>query len=509
MKLDTKTALGIDVSQGRISMALLRKKGGSVELVKAASGPVPEGAMKNGNIEDPAMLAKGIKDLKARSRIRIRLRQAAVSLIAKPVLVQIMDAPKQMPTSVGQFIHNELKHCVALSSKKIALDFCGMGTAGRTGGSRLFVAACDVQRVADLGRACSLARVNLEAIEPTVLAYIRAFYAKKIAQQFDKNVLIAILRDKVLILCVFKKQILDFVRTRDITAEKDEPSDICQWLIEEINTVVQFYNVEIPDSTINWAITVVMDGAQLPKEADELLKTKVTCDGLQIRRPEDVFQDVSVSQKGGQIKTEASVAAIGLAMKLLVTDGNGLRINLLPPEASEIKSLKKHALITANIIAAVLFIMVLVIGGLMFWIGRVNANIISKKQGQSLQQISKLLEEDQLLDRRVKQLSEGPGRLKEVIGTRLVTNWFGILNDLRGRAPKAVRIANLSGRSDSMMLLEGLALSYEAIHLFVNLLEQSENISSAELVEAEKDSEDTGFIRYAISCSIATKKEGK
>ena len=121
-----------------------------------------------------------------------------------------------------------------------------------------------------------------------------------------------------------------------------------------------------------------------------------------------MFQDVSVTQKGGQIKTAASVAAIGLAMKFLVADGNGLRINLLPPEASEIKSLKKHALITANIIAAVLFIMVLVIGGLMFWIGRVNANIIGKKQGQSLQQISKLLEEDQLLDRRVKQLSEGP-----------------------------------------------------------------------------------------------------
>ena len=66
-------------------------------------------------------------------------------------------------------------------------------------------------------------------------------------------------------LCVFKKQMLDFVRTREITAEKAETSDICQWLIEEINTVIQFYNIEIPDSTINWAITVVMDGAQLTK----------------------------------------------------------------------------------------------------------------------------------------------------------------------------------------------------------------------------------------------------
>ena len=60
------------------------------------------------------------------------------------------------------------------------------------------------------------------------------------------------------------------------------------------------------------------------------------------------------------------------------------------------------------------------------------------------------------------------------------------MNDLRGRAPKAVRIANLSGKGDSMMLLEGLALSYEAIHLFVNLLEQSENIDSASLLRRKR-----------------------
>ncbi len=60
MKLDTKTALGIDISNGRINLALLRKNSSGVELIKTAAGPVPEGAIKNGNVGDPAILARGI-----------------------------------------------------------------------------------------------------------------------------------------------------------------------------------------------------------------------------------------------------------------------------------------------------------------------------------------------------------------------------------------------------------------------------------------------------------------
>jgi Tfp pilus assembly protein PilN len=511
MKLDTKTALGIDISEDRISMALLRRSTKGVELLKSASGPVPAGAIKDGNIEDPALLAKGIKDLKTRSRIRIRLRQAAVSLVAKPMLVQIIDTPKQFPTNISQFIQNELKHCVALSGKKIALDFCGISSSGRSGGSRLFVVASDSQRIANLVKACGLARVNLEAVEPALLSFVRSLYAKKIARKFEHNLLTAILRDKTLTLCVFKKQMLDFVRTRYINAEKNEPSDFCQWLSEEINALIQFYNIEVSDSTINWEITIFTDGAQLQKEAEEALLAKITAPpqaDVQIRGPENICQDISVTEKGGPIKTAASAVAIGLAMKLLVPDGSNLRINLIPPEAAEVKSLKKHTLITANIIAAVLFIMVLAIGALMMRIEKLNENIMRKKQGQSMQKISELVQEDQTLDRRMKQLSEGPGRLKEIVSSRRDSDWFGLLNDLRSRAPKNVRITNLSSKGDSLMSLEGLALSYEAVHLFVNMLDQSEHVTSASLIEAEKDNEGDGYIKYAISCAIAP-KEGK
>ena len=185
MKLESKTALGIDISSSRINLALLRKTNGGIVLVKTASGPIPEGAIKNGNIEDPALLARGIRELRTRNRIRVRLRQASVSLFTKPMLMQIMEIPKRNPAGVGQFFHNEVKHCVAFSGKKIALDYCGIGSGGRIGNDRAFVVAADNQKVAQILNACTLSCINVEMVEPPLISYIRAFYNKIITGRFD------------------------------------------------------------------------------------------------------------------------------------------------------------------------------------------------------------------------------------------------------------------------------------------------------------------------------------
>jgi len=532
MKLDTKTALGIDISNGRINLALLRKSSGGVELVKTATGPVPEGAIKNGNIEDPAILAKEISQLKTRSRIRVRLRQAAVSLVARPMLMQIMEMPKQAPTGVGQFVHNEVKHCVALSGKKIALDFCGIGAARQSSSNRVFVVAADSQKIAQIVKACTLARVNLEAIEPPLIAYVRAFYAKKIAGKFDRNVLIAELSSSALTLCVFRKQTMDFVRTREIDDQKAEPRELCQWVASEINTIIQFYDIEVPDSPGKWEISVVADSAmQLHKAASEILKAKIACESLQVETSEDAYQDtpllkselpisdfrLPIENRKSQLENCAkpSVVAIGLAMKLLAASDSNLRVNLLPRDVVEVKSLKKHALITANIIAAVLLVMVLAVGGLMLKIEKVNENIARKKQEQSLQDISELRREERLLDGRIKQLSEGPGKLNKILSSRHDSDWPGLLNDLRNRTPKTVCITNLKSSGNSRIFLEGLALSYESVHLFVNMLDESEHLDSASLIGAEKYGEgsrsagspEDGLVRYAINCSL-TPEEG-
>jgi len=499
-----QTALGIDISQDLINLALLRKDKDGVQLLKAASAPVPDGAIKNGSIEDSAMLFKAVRELKNRNKIRAG--QAAVSLLARPVLLQIIDMPKLLPTNIGQFVQNEVKHCVALSGKEIAFDFCGIGSAGRDGTSRLFVVAADAQKVADLARASNQAHLNVAAIEPPLLAYARAFYDKKIAGKFDCNSLLAILQGSTLTLCVFKKQTLDFVRTKHISKEKTEPEGLCQWLADQINAIIQFYQVEVPDSPGKWEVTVVADSIQLPKDTEESLKAKVPATNLQVRTHENAWQDTPVGQNDSPDRPSA--VAIGLAMKLLGIDGSNLRINLLPPEAAEVKTLRKDLLITANIAASLFVLMIFAVGALAVMTDKVNEKIARKKQTQSLRDAYALFREQTLVEKQIKQLSDRPDLLSSIANSRPDVDWAGLLNDIRKATPKTSRITDLLSKSHSKMSLKGLAMSYEVVHLFVEMLNKSEYIESAALLETEKDDGEGGLVRYSINCALAAKKEG-
>jgi len=499
-----QTALGIDISQDLINLALLRKNKDGVQLLKAASAPVPDGVIKNGSIEDSAMLFKAVRELKNRNKIRAG--QAAVSLLARPVLLQIIDMPKLLPTNIGQFVQNEVKHCVALSGKEIAFDFCGIGSAGRDGTSRLFVVAADAQKVADLARASNQAHLNVAAIEPPLLAYARAFYDKKIAGKFDCNSLLAILQGSTLTLCVFKKQTLDFVRTKHISKEKTEPDGLCQWLADQINAIIQFYQVEVPDSPGKWEVTVVADSIQLPKDTEESLKAKVASTSLQVRTHENAWQDTPVGQNDSPDRPSA--VAIGLAMKLLGIDGSNLRINLLPPEAAEVKTLRKDLLITANIAASLFVLMIFAVGALAVMTDKVNEKIARKKQTQSLRDAYALFREQTLVEMQIKQLSDRPDLLSSIANSRPDVDWAGLLNDIRKATPKTSRITDLLSKSHSKMSLKGLAVSYEVVHLFVEMLNKSEYIESAALLETEKDDGEGGLVRYSINCALAAKKEG-
>ena len=117
MKPGAKTVLGIEISGNHINLALLRKNKNGLELLKTATGPVPDGAIKGGNIEDAIGLAKAIKELKTKNKIRAR--HAALSPVIKPMLLQVVDLPNDAPINVGQFVQNEVKHYAMLSMKQI------------------------------------------------------------------------------------------------------------------------------------------------------------------------------------------------------------------------------------------------------------------------------------------------------------------------------------------------------------------------------------------------------
>lgn len=440
MKLGTKTALGIDISESLINLALLKKTQDGLELVKAASIPVPDGVIKDGTIEDPETLSKTIKELKSRNKIRAS--QAAVSLFTRPVVMQIIDMPEPIPANIRQFIYDEVKGCVVLSGKDIALDFCGISSKGRRKG-RVFVVATDEKNVADITKVCNKAKLNIAAIEPPLLAYAGAFYSEKIAGKFDCKVLMALLRGNTLTLSVFKNQVVDFVRTKDIAPETTTPDELCQWLADQINSIVQFYDVEDSDNCRKWEISVIVDeSVKLPKEAEKSLRAELRSDNLQIIKPENACQYVRVDPNSGPQKP--SLAAVSLAMKLLSSEQGNLRVDMLPGKTSQLRSAKKHVLLTALIAAAVLLVMLLANVWLNMTSKKVNEKITRINEMQPLQHLHTLHKEQKLLNKRIGQLSDIPHWLSSIQNLQLNVDWPSLLNDIRHRIPKTTRLPGMS-----------------------------------------------------------------
>jgi len=456
-----------------------------VKLLKAAGCPVPDGAIKNGNIEDAKALAKAIKKLKAKNRIRSH--RTAFSLVANPTLMQILDLTKEARNNPRQFVHNEVKHYAVLPIKQAAVDFCGIKSSAKSPNRRVLVVATDRQKINAAAMTLNKEGLNIDTIEPAWIAYIRACYAKKIARSFDTNRLFAIVCDGTLTLSLFRSQCLDFVRTEQIEPETLQSEEYPEWLAEKINAVIKFYDIEASDKRNKWNITLVTDISawSVPGTTDSL-KAALSPAEIEVRTLEHAHLTM----------------AVGLAMKLLNVPGPGLNINLLPPELIEVKSAEKQALMIANIAAAIIFLLILSVGFLTAKSKRVDSSIEHNRQTQVHRNTPELLKEKALLQEQITDLSEKINITKETLSAGSSLKWDRILSDIRRVTPQTVRITSLQGSDNFRMLLDGQALSYEAIYLFVDTLSTCKNIESASLIGTEKYNESEHLVKYSIRCSL-------
>jgi Tfp pilus assembly protein PilN len=550
MKFGDKTAVGIDISQERISIVLLKNGKNGPELVKSAVAPVPKGAVKDGNIADAVLLSRAIRELKRRNRM-LRTKRAAVSLFAKPVVTQIIDMPKQVPLNIRQFVDNEVKHCVALPSRDIAFDFCGIGSTRRTADKRVLAVAAESARMVELARVCSRAGFSVEVIEPPLLAYLRAVYAQKVVGKGGCNVLIAVLRgagstlrqssvqasspQAVLTLCVLKNGAVDFIRTKEMAESSAGSDDLNCWLAEELSEVVRFYDIEVPENTGKWEITLFVDStlrldsgqassprveaAQSPRGIEESLKSKIQSvlhsssrfaaatakdetGHLQVRTIEDAYIDTPLGGSAAGKDKLPSPVAVGLAMNLLTAQRGDVRINLVPPQVVRVREAKRDALIVANAVAVMLLIMLLTIHAFDLMIEKINRSAVAKKQLTTGQDTEVMLEQHQQLDAKLKILTARLDRIVQISASHRDVNWAEVFDDIRKATPGSVRITGLSCQDGARMLIDGLALSNEAVNSFVNSLEKSNNIVSVVLLETRKQDGQSGFIVYQLSCKL-------
>lgn len=506
MNFLSKKALGIYVSAEAIELALVKKVEGGVELLKFASCPVPEGAIEDGKIEKPALLAKAARRLQRRKGIYAA--RSSLAIFTKPFLMQIMELPGQIPSNISKFVESEIKNYVVLPGREIVFDFCKVGSRRQGAEGRIFVAAGDSDKFIEIARAFTSYGFNIEIVEPGVCAVVRAFFKRKIAGRFDCNVLFFIVDESDFAACVFRGQRLDFIRTGDVSDCSARPQLLTERIASQITTIKQFYDIDVPESSENWEVTIIVrDTVRLFDGGETLLRGKTDCKELDVVTVADVQGHTDIICGQGRATVSGGAEAMGTALRIFERQKGGLDIDLLPEKIKEQGRLRKDVLISANIAAALFFIMLVVVGWLAFSVGETTGKIthtrrrdLTKKTHLFYDEKKTLQEQIELIDSRCKQMNG-------ILGSRLEFRWFDILEVLREATPATVRITSLDYGKGDKLTMGGTALSYDGVYLFVDMLNKSKHIKSASLVETEKMEKAGDLIRYNIICSLADLKE--
>lgn len=190
-------------------------------------------------------------------------------------------------------------------------------------------------------------------------------------------------------------------------------------------------------------------------------------------------------------------------MKLLDTPCYGLNVNLLPSVVDEIKAVRKQRLTIVKAAVIVFACMLLYIGFISIKGRQRSQELEKKKQDKHVQDIQSLVVKKIQLGKQIKKISKEIKNIDTVLKAASSADWGQILDDITHKIPKKVQIASLTSNGVSKLSLKGYALSYEAIHTFVSMLNESKFIKSASLAGTEQADNTMGLVEYSINCTLA------
>ena len=496
MRLRTKTALGIDIGERRISVALVERDKQGVRTVAAASGDLPAGEARQQELVQGRVLSRLLAQLGRRSRIRGA--KAAVALSVNSMVTQLLDMPKHVPANVGEFVKSELQQCVALSGKDVISDFCGVGSGVL---KRLLAVAADVDEIQEMVDGCNAAGIAVDVVEPSMLAYARAFLERRKESRHDANVMIAMLGPRTLTVNLFLRGTLDFVRVRNLPRDTSTPRSLCAWLAEELRAVARYYEAQASPAGRDWQTCVVLrDGAPGADEIEALLAAEASMTSFTIV---DACEPLAGSPS---TKDETvSTAAVGAALALLGTAGADLKVNLLPKSVAEARSLSKHVVATA-IVSVVVFLGIFATAQLLArTTSTMDRRIDQTRLSEELYAAPALIAEEKFLDQEMSRIRLRLDPLRKAMAGRHEADWPGILDAVRQAAPPNVSITQLLCGDGKTLSLKGLTPSCPAAETFVRNLENQRPFASISLALVRRQQDTSDRLEYRIDCLLKTK----
>ena len=499
MRMRNKKAFGIDICKNAVSFAELHKDGQQIKVVRAGNVSLDPAIVNNGVVQSPAALAEVLKQLKIAGTLRHA--DAVLTICAEPVLLQILNLPDSSPGGAMKFIQSEVRQYAVLPLKNIEMDYCGLRSADAQT-KRVLVGATQAEHLSMTVRAIAKDNIEVSAVEPAITAFIRICYDRIIRPAKERNIILLLIRDDTLNLCVFEKQRLEFLRIKKFEACLAESQQRSGWLRSEIESVIQFHELEKETKAQGWQIFVACcpENKYSAQIADEI-KSQILRQNVEIVAFDDSLIEGVIDSNDNK---EISPVAVGAAMKLFDEGSSGIKLNLLPKEIVSVKKAKKEMLIIVNAAACLLILLFLYIALLSKKSINVSQHIYAKKQKQLSVNMLALVESRKGIGEKVRLAENTLVAVQRVVGDRSCHNWAKLLTDLAGAVPQTVLIQNLQGRSDNVMKIDGLAVSFEAVNDFIGLLGKSKRISSVSLASASQNTKfGSGLIDYSIVCSLS------
>lgn len=496
MRFRTKTALGIDIGSRRISAALVEKTARGIKILAAASNDLPADSPRRAGVR-ARMLSRVFRKLGRRATARGI--QAAVAVSSNSTIMRLLDLPRQMPTNVREFVETELNQYVSLSGRRRRTDFCGVPT-GSAGQKRLLAVAADADEMEEILHACGAARIAVHCVEPAALAYARACLGGGKGLQYSGGTLIAMLGASRLVMCLFCRGILDFVRIRDLPPDMESPDQVRAWLTEELNVVLQYYRTLGSPATQDVQIRVVVHDARYDK--NDIIPLCVTDAKTPI-----VVDSCEAVGFPGETEETPSVVALGAALRLLAAEEEGLRIDLTPHEVVHARSSSRRLLIAANV-AALLFLAIFL--GVQVLAKTTDA--MSRRIGQTrlegqLYTMSAMAAQDRYLDEEITRIR------RELAGVNVVrargdVDWPEVLGVIARSTPPGVNVAGLACGDGCRLIVKGGADSYDGVKLLAQNLDGRDAFESVRPVHMERRQIDADAVEYEIECMLKIMTEG-
>ncbi|MBN1506216.1 MAG: pilus assembly protein PilM [Sedimentisphaerales bacterium] len=504
MTSHSKIALGIDVNPHQVSAALVERVGQAYRVVAAASDELPDSAAQPGSAEQTKALSRTVRKLGRRARLAHM--KAALSLSANPLVIQILDMPRHMPANVREFVEGELKQYVALSGTHTLSDFCGIGPVAE-GRRRMLTVAAGMDQILAAVNSCTRAGVTVEAVEPSLLAYARAFHAGGTAPIHGRNVLIAILGGSLTV-SLFCNGTLDFVRVRDVPSDMREQESLFQWLANELKTVTRYHGANAgAESGALHARLIVQNPQRSAKELEPVLRARTGIESLVVTHADEAVPDSPIGQ-GEAPALMASRMAVGAALKMLNADSDDMKINLLPGQVTHARSFARHALLTA-IAAAFTFLGVLVATVLLTRTADTTRTRVEQtKIDEQLYTTRALIAQDKFLDQEIARVRRELDPLQKLLQGKSEVDWSAVLTAVRRVTPASVCITELSSGNSESLSLKGLALSCDAAQSFARGLDAGEPFASASVARITTRQQDArSIVEYQIDCSMKPARE--